>query len=322
MGCDFPIRAHRSPEFLESGKRALTFNPVRSVNSNYTYNLPCNSCMGCRLERSRQWAIRMLHESKAHDFNCFITLTYDDQHVPQDYGLKLRDWQLFMKKLRKSLTVKMKHRRGEHSAHIRAYCLDLTPKLRFFACGEYGSLNGRPHYHAIIFNHDFFDKKEHGKNAKGDIIYSSEWLARLWGKGLVSTQDVTFKSARYVAAYVTKKITGDKAPDHYYRLSPIDGQMHSVKPEFAVMSRRDGLGSCYVDQFKSDFYPSGFIVVDGKKHSPPAFYKRKLAEKEQQDLQRQAARAGLKHKEHQTTARRVVRATVRDARIKQLKRDL
>lgn len=278
--------------------------------------------MGCRLERSRQWAIRMLHESKAHAQNCFITLTYDNQHVPQNYGLDLRDWQLFMKKLRKSLTVKMKHRRLEHSAHIRAYCRHLTPKIRFYACGEYGDENGRPHYHAIIFNHDFFDRKLHGKNAKGDNIYTSETLAQLWGKGLVSTQDVTYKSARYVASYVTKKMTGEKAADHYYRFSPVDGQIHSVRPEFGVMSRRDGLGSHYLDKFKSDFYPSGFIVVDGKKHSPPAFYKRKLAEKEQQVLQRQAARAGLKHKEHQSTARRVVRATVRDALIKTLKRTL
>lgn len=239
----------------------------------------------------------MMHESKLHDANCFITLTYDNQHVPTDFGLKLRDWQLFMKRLRKSL----------------------PQRLRFFACGEYGDENNRPHYHAIIFNHDFNDKKFFSYNSQKQPIYTSDELLNLWALGHVTTQDVTFKSAAYVARYCTKKINGPLAAQHYHRFSPVDGNYYNVTPEFAVMSRRPGLGSGYVEQFKSDFYPSGYIVVNGVKQSPPRFYKLKLTEEEQKTLSRQYK---PKPRSERTMERKMARSAVLHAKISTLKRKL
>lgn len=263
--------------------------------------IPCNNCMGCKLERSRQWAVRMIHESKLYDQNCFLTLTYSDENVPQDYSLKIRDYQLFMKRLRKAM----------------------PQRLRFYACGEYGDGFGRPHYHAIVFNLDFPDKKL-WKNVNGKPHYESETLTGLWNLGFATTADVSYKSCAYVSRYVTKKIkTADTfGADRYYRLSPIDGRFHSVLPEFSLMSRRPGIGHGYTQRFKSDYYPSGFVVVNGVKQAPPKYYISQLNEAEQKKLKRQARRLSLKNKEHTTIERRFARAAVRDARITRLKRTL
>lgn len=304
MGCDFPLKAFRSASQRgPSGKPLLTFNPLDAMNPTSPMEIPCHNCVGCKLEYSRQWSIRMMHEKRFHDETCFITLTYDDQHVPQNYGLDVRTAQLFMKRLRRYVEPK---------------------KIRFFLVGEYGDQNGRPHYHAVIFGHDWADKTFHDTSESGEKIYTSETLRRLWGNGIVSTQDVTHKSAAYVARYSVKKLkTGDAyGADHYYRMSPIDGAFHSVRPEFSTKSNRPGLGSRFAAEFKSDFYPSGFLVVDGVRQAPPRYYVSKLTEKEQQRLKRQARRLSLKNKPHTTTERRMARAAVRDARIARLQRNL
>lgn len=325
MGCDFPLKAYRSASRKgPSGKPLLTFKPTDAINSTSPLEVPCNNCMGCKLEYSRQWSVRMMHEAKLYSQNCFLSLTYDDQHVPQDYGLDLRTLQLFFKKFRKALTPRFKHKRNEHSAHIRRYTLHHTIKIRFFACGEYGDLGGRPHYHAIVFNYDWPDKVLWKTSESGEPIYVSEKLTKLWGLGIATTQDVTRKSCAYVARYVTKKIktADDYGQERYYRVSPIDGLYHSVRPEFATRSNRPGLGTGFVARFKSDFYPSGFLIIDGVRQAPPKFYVSKLSEEEQQRLKRQARRLSLKNKPHQTTERRMARAAVRDARIERLQRKL
>lgn len=299
MGCEFPVKGYRSAEKGPSGKLLITFNPLKAINSQTWLQMPCNNCMGCRLERARQWAVRMRHESKLYDDNCFITLTYDNENVPEDFSVKLHHWQLFMKRLRKSL----------------------PQRIRFFACGEYGDENLRPHYHAIIFNHDFKDKKLHSYNKQKQPIYTSENLLSIWQMGHVTTQDVTFKSCSYVARYVTKKINGPSGPDHYSRVSPVDGKLYNVKPEFAVMSRRPGIGARYVEQFKSDFYPSGYLIVDGRKHSPPQYYINQLSEEEKESLKRGRNHRSIYDPEN-TMERKLSRSAVLAARVSQLKRKL
>jgi hypothetical protein len=257
--------------------------------------------MGCKLEHARQWKVRLVHESKLYLANSFITLTYDEQHVPQNFGLDLRHWQLFNKKLRKSL---------DH-------------KIRFYACGEYGDENGRPHYHAILFNHDFSDKKRTGYNDRGDPIFESDTLTALWGKGRATTQDVTPASCGYVARYCTKKLktSDDFGQDRYYRLSPVDGCMHKVKPEFAVMSRRPGIGLHFFLKHRSDFFPSGTCVVDGVEQALPLYYKQQLTEAERHTLQLKALNH-VKPRQERSVQRRRDRAEIRDARIRNLKRKL
>ena len=168
----------------------------------------CGQCVGCRLERSRQWAIRCVHESQMHEQNCFITLTYSDEFLPENGSLQLKHFQDFMKRLR---------------FHVGG-------GIRFFHCGEYGEENGRPHHHAIIFNHDFADKKV-WKTNNGVVLYRSKILEELWPYGFATVGCVSFESAAYVARYITKKVNGDMADSHYL----------GREPEYITMSRRPGV---------------------------------------------------------------------------------
>lgn len=301
MTCYHPLKAYRSQELNPAtGRYGLTFNATRALREGSTLALPCGRCIGCRIDRSRQWALRCMHEAQMHDRNSFITLTYDDQHVPVDYGLKLRDWQLFMKRMRKRIGT----------------------RLRFYACGEYGDHFGRPHYHALLFGFGFPDRKQYKTNKNGDRVYTSDLLAELWPYGLHEIGDVTFKSAAYVARYVIKKQNGDRAADHYYRTSPVDGLNYNVAPEFAVMSRRPGVGSTWFDKFKGDAFPSDFLIVDGRKIKLPKFYLTKLSENEQKPIKRTRARQSLKQKWNNTPDRLAVREEIQQVRAKRLLRPL
>ena len=120
-----------------------------------TLELPCGQCIGCRLERSRQWAMRCLHEASLHDFNAFITLTYSDSNLPPGGSLHYTDFQLFMKRLRKRAGM----------------------PVRFYCGGEYGeSGTVRPHFHACLFGYDFPDKVFYKKTGSGERIYTSKLL--------------------------------------------------------------------------------------------------------------------------------------------------
>lgn len=305
MGCDFPIAAYRTGEKTPAGKRSLTFNPKHALDSSTgRIDIPCGQCTGCRLERSQQWATRMMHESQLHEFNCFITLTYSDEAIPQNYSLDLSHGRNFMKRLR------------WHAAYHHEGL-----QLRFYLAGEYGDKFGRPHYHAAIFGYDFPDKILLKKNDQGQPIFTSEILSTLWPHGSSSTAGLDYDSAAYIARYCVKKIGGEKAADHYHRLSPIDGQFHNVRPEYATMSRRPGIGAGWLDKFKGDVFPSGFIVINGKPQSPPRFYVNRLTKEEQDALKRQSKRRAIRHKDEKTNRRRFAKATVRDARISKLKRD-
>ncbi len=206
--------------------------------------LPCGQCIGCRLERSRQWAIRISQEASLYDKNCFITLTYTDQYCPN--SLDLRHFQLFMKRLRK------KYGNG----------------IRFFHCGEYGDLNGRPHYHAALLNFDFPDKKLYYTN-NGFNYYLSESLSDLWPYGIHLISDLTYDSAGYIARYVLKKITGDAAVDAYkYK-----------KPPYVTMSRRPGIGYPWIEKYLENVYNLDRIVVKGHESLPPRYYDSILKER-------------------------------------------
>lgn len=137
--------------------------------------IPCGQCIGCRLERSRQWAMRCVHESKLYTYNSFITLTYNNESLPANGSLDKTHYQKFMKRFRKQHPKKT---------------------IRFYMCGEYGDQTLRPHYHAIIFNHHFDDRKHHN-TIKGNKLYKSDILQETWGKGHCLIGDVTFESAAY-----------------------------------------------------------------------------------------------------------------------------
>nr|UXQ87948.1 MAG: replication initiation protein [Microvirus sp.] len=297
MPCFHPIEAHRSL----AGE--IKFSPARLV-SDVPLVLACGQCTGCRLERSRQWAVRITHEAKMHKKNCFLTLTYDDDHLPSDRSLDVTHWQKFAKRVRK------KH-----------------GPFRFYHCGEYGDKNGRAHYHAAVFGLDFsFDRKTTKISDQGHQLYESATVKQLWPNGLHVIGDLTFQSAAYIARYVTKKVTGQGALDHYTTQIDIDtGEVHSLKPPYSTMSRRPGIGATWLKKFHSDVYPSDEVISNGVPARPPKFYDAQL-EKHRPELfaaiKHQRKKAGEKHQSNNTPDRLRVRETVMEARTSELKRKL
>lgn len=207
------------------------------------------------MDKAQQWGIRIAHEATEHAENSFLTLTYDDEHLPEDYSISVRETQLFIKRLRKSLEPK---------------------QIRFYICGEYGDQNGRPHYHAIIFGHDFPDKTLWRKTPSGMYTYRSPSLEKLWTFGHSEIGTVTRQSGAYVARYMLKKISGPPAGSHYQRLHPVTGQICDVQPEFSHMSTRPGLGYRWIDKYEGDAFPSGYLVDNGQKTLVPQYYKNRL----------------------------------------------
>jgi len=243
MGCFHPLYGFRSPELTEKGKHKIVFDPT-GFNIKDVIAIPCGRCAGCRIDLSREWATRCVHEASLYDSNCFITLTYNDEHLPKDGSLVKKHFQDFMKRLRERFS---------------------DTRIRFFHCGEYGGLNNRPHYHALLFNFDFPDRipmiTDDGKK-----VEVSEILNELWKFGFTSVGDVTFKSAAYVARYCIKKIHGEEAAAHY------NGRL----PEYCTMSRRPGIAADWIKEYAGDVYPHDFVVVDRvRKLKPPRFYDNK-----------------------------------------------
>lgn len=248
MPCYHPLRA------FKTAAGDVVFSELRRFDVVAQLSLPCGQCVGCRLERSRQWAMRCMHEAAAFDFNAFVTLTYDDSSVPPGGSLRYRDFQLFMKRLRKAMGP-----------------------VRFYMGGEYGEQTFRPHYHACLFGANFPDKKVYKTSGSGAKIFTSPLLDQLWPHGLATFGNVTFESAAYVARYCMKKVTGKGSEDYYRRVDPESGEIFDLVPEFAKMSLKPGIGALWFDKFSSDVYPHDFCVVRGKEVKPPKYYDRLFA---------------------------------------------
>jgi hypothetical protein len=197
--------------------------------------------------------------------------------------------------------------------------------IRFFHCGEYGDENQRPHYHAIIFGFDFPDKQVWKESFNGDHYYVSDTLNKLWGKGYCIIGNVTFESAAYVARYIVKKVTGEDAEEHYKCVDPDTGELFNIKPEYITMSRRPGIGKTWFDKFKSDVYPSDFVVLRGKKMRPPKYYDDLYSQHEDSEIDYIKYQRELKgniHELEQTDERLRTREKVKLKTIQQLKRNL
>lgn len=254
MPCYHPLRAFRNSAgevvFVERG------DIVQSLE------LPCGQCIGCRLERSRQWAVRIMHEASLHDHNCFITLTYREADLPPDSSLNHAHFQKFMKLLRKRL---------------------YPNTVRYYMCGEYGELRLRPHYHAVLFGFIPDDLRLHEKSESGCAVYTSAFLQSLWPHGYSSVGELTFESAAYVARYVLKKITGPMSERSYEMLDPDTGELIGRKPEYARMSLKPGIGADWFGKFSSDVYPQDHVISRGHEAKPPRYYD-KLLDRSNPDL--------------------------------------
>lgn len=303
MPCYYPLKGWRSATpNPQTGKRSIVFRLSEGL-VDMPVDVPCGQCVGCRLERSRQWAIRCHHEAQLHDDNCFITLTYSTDNLPADGSLQLKHWQDFMKRFRKRISIY--EGKGEDRKLINP--------IKFFHCGEYGERYQRPHYHACIFGYDFPDKYLFKTTDAGSRLYRSDLLESLWTFGYSTIGNVTFESAAYVARYIMKKITGDRAEEHY----------QGRRPEYTTMSRNPGIGSKWFEQFGSDVYPADEVVLRGKKMRPPRFYD-SLYEVDNPDefeeIKAARVKSARRHKWNQSGDRLRVREAVKIAQISSLKR--
>lgn len=300
MVCYFLQRAYRSVEVSpKTGKRPLKFKP-QGAYIDLPVMLPCGKCIGCRLEQSRQWAVRCVHESSMHDENSFLTLTYNDEHLPEDGTLVKSHLQGFIKKLRRKT----------------------GKELRYYGCGEYGDKLGRPHYHIIVFGYEPKDKevlvsgqvrrfKNIFSTKIANDLFTSKEIEERWGKGFCTAGSVSFDSAGYVARYCVKKISGDKAISHYGKKIP----------EFAIMSRKPGLGKLWIEKYLTDVYPKDFFTLDGVKMRPPRYYDIHLEEVNPELMKKIKKRREIKEREnYETCDRKHARDKHKKLQTKSLKR--
>lgn len=226
--------------------------------------IPCGRCIGCRLDYSRQWANRLMLELQYHESAYFVTLTYNDAHVPisdsDTMTLRKRDIQLFMKRLRKRCGY----------------------PIRFYCAGEYGPETWRPHYHAIIFGLKLNDLVPYKRSSQNFMYYNSPFLDSVWtseidqaylkgyrsSNGFVVVAPVTWDTCAYTARYVTKKLIGDAA-DFY--------DQFDLEPPFSLMSRKPGIARQWYDDHP-DFNDYDFINLrtdkGGIKFRPPHYFHR------------------------------------------------
>jgi len=168
--------------------------------------LPCGQCLPCRYRRKKVWSHRIMLEAMQHRSNAFVTLTYDDEHLPPDKSVSVRALQLFFKRLRKK-------------GH----------KFRYYAVGEYGDHTLRPHYHLAMFN---FPQCFRGQTDFRKLVCceTCKTVSDAWqDQGACQVAYLEPASAAYIAGYVTKKVLAKPLPKE-------------LTPEFQRMSLRPGLG--------------------------------------------------------------------------------
>lgn len=311
MPCYHPLRAIQSPTPNANGKHPIffpsdinTISETEFLSRQGSLLIPCGNCVGCRLDYSRQWAIRCIFEAKLWTDNHFITLTYAvppiSKHVKvdEDTGQVLLEEDV-MSLLPSDLTKFLKDLRAYYKYHYD------FEGIRFFGCGEYGDKNKRPHYHVILFNCPIFDLYEVDEpSSTGLKQWSSHVLEDIWKHGLVRIGEVTFESCAYVARYIMKKHKGKDA--HYY-------DENGLIPEFVRMSRKPGIARHYFDEnFQKIYYYDQVTFLSSKgiplTVKPPKYYDRIFDEYHPDSL------ASIKEKRktilEDTTSLRVARSGV------------
>lgn len=298
MPCYHPLSGYMGQSLSAEGKRAWKFSKSKKLVD--PVKVPCGRCIGCYLERSRQWAVRCVHEAQLHRENCFVTLTYNDEHLPKTGSLVKSHFQNFMKALRPRV----------------------SHPVSYFMCGEYGDDNQRPHYHAILFGVDFPDKVKHSER-KGCVLYTSGVLSKLWTRGFSTIGAVTLESAAYCARYTMKKVSDRPQAKRRTEqvIDPVTGELLTRVPEYVQMSLKRPIGKEWLTAYKSDVYPCDFVVVGGARMKPPRYYDKQLSQTEAVSI-KEIRRALAVASPDNTPARLEAREEVKRAQIKQLQRRL
>lgn len=257
--------------------------------------LPCGKCIGCRLDYSREWAVRCMLEMKdyAKDECFFVTLTYDDLHVPAVFYTEDSKYEngeilgtqnvddseqtstFVQPNVIKNQTLVPKHLQDFIKLLRRSQDYNYGKKLRFYACGEYGSKSMRPHYHILIFGVHLPEPASDAwrKQLTGYSVYEDKYLESIWKRGNVIVGSCTFESVEYVARYMLKKQKGD---DRFFYM------FNHIVPPFTRMSLRPGIGLKYYDEHKEEMYKLDELFLEtekkGLKVKPPLYFDRKFME--------------------------------------------
>lgn len=260
MRCTSP----RTVGFYPDGK-TLCWSKKHYSKEYPPFQIPCGKCISCRLENARQTAVRCVHEASMYDNNSFITLTYSDEHLVAD-KLYYVHFQQFVKDLRTRLfsdllnsiypNLDQKLQRQLWRQKTKENRNELYDRIRFsvLVSGEYGDKNKRPHWHALFFNFRPKDLTYLRKNDRGDRIYRSEMVERIWGRNNSETRpneigDVTFESAGYCARYAAKKLVHGKDGTHEY--NPVSRR-----------SSKQAIGKKWIEKNWRDVFTHGELSFD------------------------------------------------------------
>jgi len=272
MSCAQQLEAYRpalgGPVIFNKPTNGRAYTPIQ---------LPCGQCILCRLEHARQWAVRITHEAQLWNQSSFITLTYDDEHLPSQGSLDYSHLQKFWKRLRKALGP-----------------------LRYYAVGEYGDETNRPHYHACIFGHAFTENRTILRDTP-TRLWTNELITSSWGMGHVSVGALTFQTAQYTASYVTKKLNNKR---RYVTVNKETGELEALVQPRAFMSLRPAIGRDWLDLHGLSVYDHDRVIINGRPQKPAKYYDRWLEQiapikcKEIKDNRRQNVKHLSKEQTH------------------------
>jgi len=229
---------------FESDGKTISWSKKRFSKEFAPFQLPCGQCLECRLDYARQWAVRCIHEAQMHENNCFVTLTYSDESLKSP-KLIYKDFQDFMKRLRKTQ----------------------DSPIGVFVTGEYGERTKRPHWHAILFGYQPRDSVLKYTSVRGDRVFDSPTLTKLWGHGIAEYGSVTFESAGYCARYAAKKLVHGRDDEH---------EFHPISKK----SNKHAIGKKWLEKYWPDVFNVGHVVLpEGRGTCPiPRYYEKWLKE--------------------------------------------
>jgi hypothetical protein len=280
MGCYKPLIRFYVPDNPEASGHIYTlrrFAIERAKNPNLTYEdliyrkdvmlIPCGKCIGCRIQKKQDWATRIEMEAKTHppESVWFVTLTYDDEHIPgvnHETGEVIRGAMYIKRKKEASLAVNQTLWYEDIQNFLKRLRKAYSRPLRYFVAGEYGEHTGRPHYHMILFGYEP-EKLEPYRKVRSDGYMVDSRITKCWGMGLHNLINPTQGGYSYVSGYVVKKFD-DETKEHI---------KNGLRPPFAQMSRDPGLGMQYYQEHKEEIWKNGFIQLDnGKRASIPRYF--------------------------------------------------
>lgn len=276
-------KSSKFPGYEHFDRQNLIFKELEDgspIKSEYV-RIPCRTeCVGCIESYAREWAVRCMCEAEYSDDNWFITLTYDDYHLPLDPVVFTRTGEIFDPLNAESFRDDGSPYGTLCPAHMTKFIKDLRERLRskightgcrFYYAGEYGGSTFRPHYHGLFFNLPLdpagFHVYKVTKN--GDVLYTHDLIADVWSRGFHTVAAVTPETCAYTARYVQKKLHRTDYDSQYTDR----GQL----PEFSRMSRMPGLGQQYYLDHKDEIYKNDEIIFKGAKNKvspikPPHYF--------------------------------------------------